>query len=261
MQLMFETFGVNALYIEDPCMLSLYATGRTTGIVMESGDGVTQFTPIYEGFGFPEAIVRIDLAGSDLTDYLIILFQERGNPLYNLTNTNNRETARDIKEKLCYVSTGYERDLSNGILPLSEGEQTYQLPDTNIITICKERFMCPEILFQPSLIGMELNGIHKFMYNSIMKCSIDCRKQFYGNVLLSGGCTMFPGLEERMRNELAVLAPRSTKIKIITPGHWKYPVWFGGSQFASLPIFHHLKHQKSQYDEIGSTPKVKKRIY
>ena len=68
-----------------------------------------------------------------------------------------------------------------------------------------ERFRCPEVLFQPSLIGEESQGIHETAFNSIMKCDVDIRKDLYANMVLSGGSTMFPHIVDRMYKEIAAL--------------------------------------------------------
>jgi len=101
-------------------------------------------------------------------------------------------------------------------------EKSYELPDGQVITVGNERFRCPEALFQPSFLGRESSGIHEATYNSIMKCDVDIRKDLYGNVVLSGGTTMFPGIADRMQKELVNLAPSTMKIKIIAPPERKY---------------------------------------
>lgn len=246
-QMMFETFSCPATYVSIQAVLSLYASGRTTGIVMDSGDGVSHTVPIYEGFALPHAVMRLDLAGRDLTEYLMTLLHLRG---HAFTTSAEKEIVRDIKEKLCYITTDYESELKTA----DESDvldKTYELPDGNVISVGKERFQTPEALFQPSLVGKEANGIHHTTYNSIMKCDVDIRKDLYGNVVLSGGTTMYEGIGERMTKELTDLAPSTMLIKVIAPPERKFSVWIGGSILSSLSTFQSMWIMYEEYLEIG----------
>ena len=248
-EVMFETFNVPALYVSMQAVLSLYASGRTTGIVVDSGDGVTHIVPIYEGFAITHAISRVDLAGRDLTDYLRRLLRQRG---YSLTSSAEREIVRDIKEKLCYVALDPEKELKLAE-KVSGMEKTYTLPDGQALIVGQERFLAPEVYFNPGVIGSEAQPLDEAIYSAIMKCDVDLRRELYGNIVLSGGSTMFPGLKERMHKELTELVPEGVEIKIIAPPERRYSVWIGGSILASLRTFQKMWVTKKEYSDMGAS--------
>jgi len=246
-QIMFESFSVPSFYVSVQAVLSLYASGRTTGIVLDSGDGVTHTVPIYEGYSLPHSIMRIDLAGRDLTDYMVKLLTEVG---VSFSSSAEREIARDIKEKHCYVALDFDTELKNSGENSSK-DVTYTMPDGQVITIGSQQFRCPEALFQPMKLGKEYPGIHELTFQSIMKCDVDVRKELYANIVMSGGTTMFPNIEQRLSKEITALAPSTIKIKVVAPAERRYSVWIGGSILSSLSSFQTLWVSRSEYDETG----------
>ena len=154
---MFETFNVPSTYIANQAVLSLYASGRTTGLVLDSGEGVTHAVPVYEGTALPYATERLKVGGRDLTDYLMRILSERG---HSFTTSSEREIVRDIKEKMCYTSRDFNKEMAE-----STPEKTYVLPDGQTITIGNEMFRCPELMFRPGELGLDAEGVHRTIYN------------------------------------------------------------------------------------------------
>ncbi|CAK90777.1 unnamed protein product (macronuclear) [Paramecium tetraurelia] len=246
-QIMFETFNVPSFYVSIQAVLSLYSSGRTTGLVVDSGDGVTHCVPIFEGYQMPHAIQRIDLAGRACTDYLSKILNELG---YSFTSSAEREIVKDIKEKLCYTALDPKEE-EKKYKESNSQNRPYELPDGNIVVVKDQRFRCSEILFSPELIGLEVPGMHQLSFSSIMKCDIDVRRDLYNNIVMSGGTTLFSGIPERLSKEMTNLAPTSMKIKVIAPPERKFSVWIGGSIQSTLSTFQSQWVTRSEYDETG----------
>jgi len=249
--MMFEDFGVPATYIAIQAVLSLYASGKFTGNVLDSGDGVTHLVPIYDGYSLPHSIIRVNLAGRDLTEYLVKILSERG---HHFTTSAERDIVRTIKEKLCYVALDYKEELEKAKTG-SSIETTYEMPDGSVLTIGSERFRCPEVLFDPKMIGKEIGGIHLVCNESIQKSDIDIRKDLYQNIVLSGGTTLYEGLPERLLKEVQAICPAniSNKVKITAPKERYYSVWIGGSILTSIQTFDASWISKEEYDECGAS--------
>jgi len=242
LEIMFGKFNVPAVYIAIQAVLSLYASGRTTGVVLDSGDGVSHTVPIYEGFSIPQAVGRLDLSGREITEYLARLLTERG---YSFTSTAEREIVRDIKEKLCFVSY----DPSN----LKVEEKEYLLPDGNVILIGDERSRACEPLFRPDLLGMDFTeGVQKILFDSVMKSDVDLRKDLFSNIVLSGGTTMFEGFSHRLEKEVTqLIGSNNVSVKVSAPEQRNFSVWSGGSILASLKTFDQMWISKKEYEESG----------
>lgn len=256
-QIMMETFQVERFYVSVQAVLALYASGRTTGIVLDSGDGVTHTVPIYEGYNLPHSIMRIDLAGRDMTDYLMKLLTEIGQ---HFSSSSDKYLVRTIKERLCYVASDFEGEMK----AFSESpakDRTYDLPDASQITLGNQQFRCPEALFQPTKLGKDFAGIHELTFQSIMKCDIDVRKDLYNNIVLAGGTTMFPGIGDRLRKEVISLAPSSMKIQVFAPPERKYSCWIGGSILSSLDGFDAMWITRAEYEENGQSSYVHRKCF
>lgn len=237
-EIMFETFKVANLYIGNKASLSLNATGRTTGIVMGSGEGISYAIPIYEGNLFTHAAVVSDsLTGADLNEYLGQTVLSNQNPL----DLNVNITARDIKQKLCYVAQNFKTDTVNS--------QSYQLPDGSSIIIGDELIKCPEILFSPNKIhpayGNE--GLVSFVLEAAMKTGMD--SEFLSNVVLSGGNTMIRGFSERFEADLS--ESTACYVNVISPPDRQFLTWNGGSIIASTSSFEDKLCSKDDYEESG----------
>eukprot|EP00123_Amoebidium_parasiticum_P003609 comp14895_c0_seq1/m.11443 comp14895_c0_seq1/g.11443 ORF comp14895_c0_seq1/g.11443 comp14895_c0_seq1/m.11443 type:complete len:381 (-) comp14895_c0_seq1:205-1347(-) len=249
-EVFFESFNVPAMFISLQAVLSLYASGRTTGVVLDSGDGVTHAVPIYEGFALPHSITRVDVAGRDVTQYLQLLLRKQG---FAFHTTSEFEIIREIKEKVCYVAADPEKEEKDDQDRNAKPKGTYRLPDGTEIEVGGGRFRAPEVLFRPDLVGLEYVGIHECLSGSILKSDMDLRSTLYANIVLSGGSTLFRGFGDRLLNEVKRQAPKDIKIRISAPQERKFSTWMGGSILASLNTFKKMWVTSSEWKEHGAS--------
>jgi actin-related protein 2 len=241
LQNMFETYGFAGAKVSIQAMLVLYAQGLLTGVVLDSGDGVTHIVPVWEGICPPLLIKRLNVAGRHITRYLIKLLQVRG---YAFNRTADFETVRQIKEKVCYV--GYDMEVERKLaLETTVLMSTYELPDGRVIKIGHERYEAPEVLFQPGLIDCDSPGMADMLFGMIQEADVDLRAAFYNHIVLSGGSTMYPGLPSRLEKEMKDLYLAKVlkgdqkrlakfKLRIEDPPRRKHMVFLGGSVLADI---------------------------
>lgn len=258
-EVMFEKYGFHSTYIAIQAVLTLYAQGLISGVVIDSGDGVTHICPVYESYALPHLTKRLDIAGRDITKYLIKLLLLRG---YAFNHSADFETVRMMKEKLCYI--GYDIEMEQKLaLETTVLVESYTLPDGRVIKVGGERFEAPEALFQPHLINVEGQGIAELVFNTIQAADIDMRPELYKRIVLSGGSTMYPGLPSRLEREIKQLYLERVlkndidklskfKIRIDDPPRRKDMVFIGGAVLAGLnKNKDEFWMSKQEYQEMG----------
>jgi actin-related protein 2 len=240
-QVMLEDYQCKGVYVAIQAVLTLFAQGLMTGIVVDSGDGVTHIVAVHSGFAMPHLTRRLDIAGRNITKYLIKLLLLRG---YAFNHSADFDTVRQIKEKLCYV--GYDIDQEAKLAAETTVlVEKYTLPDGRVISVGSERFEAPEALFQPHLVDVDSVGVAELIFNAINDAPYDTRREFYKHIVLSGGTTMYPGLPSRIEREIKQLylervAKGDTNqlakfsIRIEDPPRRKHMVFLGGAMLAGI---------------------------
>jgi actin-related protein len=245
----FETFDVPSFYLANHGVLALYSYGRTTGLVVDIGDGLTQIVPIYDSHHIPRAARIVKLGGSDVTSFLQQLMYDRD---YTLPKFAEHDIFRTMKERHAYVALDFEAEMRRAA-NTTDVNVAYILPDGNEIVLGKERSRCTEILLKPSLLhGNMREGVHENVFNTINACDVEIHQELYQNIVLSGGSTLFPGFRERLEQEIISLAPPTAHVGIVASEERKDAVWRGGSILASLEAFPEIAITRHEYNNVGS---------
>ncbi|KAH9598171.1 Actin family [Trypanosoma melophagium] len=276
--LLFDVFDIPRLAIASAAATTVYATGRTTGIALDSGEDRTTISAVWEGYSLQHAVHVSAVAGRALTDRLFTFLRGKG---YAFSTPQDHRLVDDIKRNMCYVATDVELEMEQ--LRKKTHLESYQLPDDQRIYLYESQFMVPEMLFTPQLESIELATSlgEKDMYSEdVCKREIGwaeavkqvienapsyTQSHLYGNIVLGGGNTMFPGIEQRLQQDVVKLTNNNnnTNIKnnitnsqdavncIAFPDR-DFSAWIGGSVVASMPTFPNTGLSRSEYHENGA---------
>ncbi|KAG8521482.1 Actin-related protein T1 [Galemys pyrenaicus] len=245
-EVMFENFNVPAFYLSNHAVVALYASAAVTGLVLDSGYGITCTVPIYEGYSLPHAVTKLYMGGKDITEHLTrhLLIGRNMFPCIL-----DRSLVEDIKENLCYVALEPEKEIWK---KPEEVQKQYTLPDGNVIHIGHQLHQVPEVLFAPEKLSSHNLGLSKMILGSIMSCDIDIQQNLFAEIVLCGGNTLFPGLEERLMKELEQMASRGTPIKITASPNRCFSSWIGASMVTSLSSFKQMWITSADFKEFGT---------
>ena len=243
-QACFESFDMKHFAIANQGLCALYASGRTTGLVLESGDGVTTITPVYDSFVLPVGLNRINIGGSDVTKHLKRLMFERG---YNFTSQLDTHYLNTVKEGQAYVAMDYKGELES-----PDEVVAVDLPDGQTINVGRERFRCAEILFDSTILQSELPSMSAAVTTAIKRCAIDVRRDLSSSIVLSGGNTLLTGFGARLRSEVATNFPGMFgSVSVVEPPDRKFNVWGGAAVLSNLSSFEDHIITRDLYDEVG----------
>ncbi|KAL4633247.1 actin-related protein 4 isoform X2 [Quercus suber] len=290
-ELMFEKYKVPALFLAKNAVLTSFASGRATALVVDSGGGSTTVAPVHDGYVLQKAVASSPIGGEFLTDCLLKSLESKGmmiKPRYafkrketrpgeyqtvdldfpNTTESyklySQRVIASDIKECVCRAPDTPYDESSYSNIPMTP----YELPDGQTIEIGADRFKIPDVLFNPSLAqtipGMEnfaeiapsVRGLPQMVIESINKCDVDIRRELFSSILLAGGTASMQQLKERLEKDLLEESPQAARVKVLASGNAterRFSVWIGGSILASLGSFQQMWFSKSEYEEHGAS--------
>ncbi|KAM7267379.1 hypothetical protein ACFE04_009545 [Oxalis oulophora] len=289
-ELMFEKYKVPALFLAKNAVLTSFASGRATSLVVDCGGGSTTVAPVHDGYVLQKAVLSSPIGGEFLTDCLIKSLESKGitiKPRYafkrketrpgefqtvdvDFPNTTEsykqycqRIIASDIKECVCRAPDTPYDEISYSNIPTT----SYELPDGQALEIGADRFKIPDILFNPPLAqtipGMEhfaeispsVRGLPQMVIESINKCDVDIRRELFSSILLSGGTSSMQQLKERLEKDLLEESPQAARVKVLASGNAterRFSGWIGGSILASLGSFQQMWFSKSEYEEHGA---------
>lgn len=257
-EIMFEKFSIFNIHIEPQQVMSLYSTTKTSGLIIESGEGSTEIVPIYEGYIIPQGIRSSPIAGEFITNNILESIREK---LKKLNVGNPIEQSRKIKEQFSEVSLDDELTRNFETLTVND-RNIFTLPDGNVINISNEKFLAPEVIFRPEINSLDCSSLQQLVHDSINSVDIHLKKDFISNIVLGGGNTMIKNFSERLKKELQGMFPNNKdQIKINAQKERLYSSWIGASVVCSISNFQQMWVSKNDWEEIGSSVIHKKYFY
>jgi len=259
--LLFEQFKPLGAQCQVQAVLSLYASGRTTGNVLDSGDGVTHIIPVHDGYGLKQAVEAEKRAGRKVTEEVVSALNKYHSK--DLTRESNAiEICKKLKETVCRIAYNYKEEMA-------EIEQdptkaiTYTFQDGSVIEARELQILPSEFLFTPSNIERDGRSITDMLDSSLNKTNIQIRVDLLKNTVVSGGTSMFKGFRERTEKELKSVVPDAAKefVKVMAPENRKNAVFAGGSILSSLAAFQECWITLQEWQENEAAVFKKKSLF
>lgn len=268
-ELLFERNDVPALFVAKTAVLGCFANGRSSGMIVDLGASHSSVIPVHEGFVLSKPMKSLTSAGGDALDAVFLELlekqqsQQHNNPQHNpqqpqskapkFQSTTRRHVMQHLKETVCRVNDVAFSMNDNLAIPTV----SYALPDGQTLEIGPERFEVPERLFRHDAAPMHHGppSVPQTVLQVTNQCDMDLRRDFFQNIVLTGGTSCFDNLPQRLERELSTLVPATFKVKVIASHRTerKNAAWLGGSILGSLGSFHDMWISKSEYAEHGAS--------
>ena len=249
-ELFLEKHVCGAYYPVRGALLTMYSGGFNTGLIIDMGASNIRITPIFESYILQHAVRNLELGGSVLDNLLEKKIQEAGVPISSSVQKN---LVRVLKERACFVSLNFDQDFQNR----EKFKKKYTLPDYKKISLDAERFIIPELMFDPTINNMETEPLHKAIVNVVELCDMDIRRALLQNIFITGGSSLFPNFEKRLKQELEKELIQRGKmyqnVKIFAPKGRALSNWVGGSILSQIPEFQSSWITRKRYFSEGLT--------
>lgn len=243
-EVMFEKFRTSGVFVHVEGVLAALASGRESAMTVGIGKEIIQVLPVINGNFIKDAGFKAELGGSDITELLGKMLSQKG---YSLLP---EETINDMKHALCYIAVDYENEIIQSE-KLATDEERFELPDGRMFKVGKEKFIAPEVLFNPKLSEKHIIPLPEAVKASIDKCESSVHETLYSNIIMHGSSTMFKNMDKRLNKELNALTSSGSQVKVIRPPEARSSVWLGGSVVAEVSSFQDSKVTRQEYDECG----------
>ncbi|XP_030381517.1 actin-related protein 6 [Scaptodrosophila lebanonensis] len=279
LEMLFEEYRVAGLYKTTSAELAAFnyvadSEERTTMqslncIIIDVGYSFTHVVPFVLGRRVLEGIRRIDVGGKALTNHLKELISYR-----HLNVMDESHVVNQIKEDVCFVAEDFKNAMRVHECDKKRKEIAvdYVLPDfttckrgyirmpgqpreeeehQQMVPLCNERFTVPELLFNPSDIGIQQVGIPEAVVDALKACPWEAHRELLLNILIVGGSAQFPGFLPRLKRDLRSLVPDDLEVSLICPEDPVRYAWYGGKEVATSVNFEEFVYTREEYDEYG----------
>ncbi|KAK7098169.1 actin-like protein 6A [Littorina saxatilis] len=282
-EIMFEKYNIPAFFLCKNSVLSAFANGRSTALILDSGATHTSAVPVYDGYVLTQGIVKSPLAGEFIIQECRKMMEELGVevvPPYLISSKEavpdkqppkwkKKENVDVTKSFANYMEKDVLQDFAASILQVCDSPYDpsvvdtmpsvhYEFPNGYNQDFSSDRFKVCEGLFDPSIVkeaqGNSMLGVGHVVTTSVGMCDIDIRPSLYGGVIVVGGNSLINGFTDRLNRDLGNKTPPSMRLKVIaaaSSAERRFSSWIGGSILASLGSFQQMWVSKQEYEEGG----------